>query len=53
MVNVTIQTHPTVRCVPTPFDAPRYPFLLRRRKDQPTDEANTFDDLKEMLAIYG
>lgn len=31
----------------------RFPRMLRWRKDKPVDEANTLDDLKEMLAIYG
>ena len=31
----------------------RFPRMLRWRKDKPLNEANTLDDLKEMLAIYG
>ena len=31
----------------------RFPRMVRWRKDKPVDEANTLDDLKEMLAIYG
>ncbi len=31
----------------------RFPRMLRWRKDKPVDEANTLDDLKEMLAMYG
>ncbi len=31
----------------------RFPRMLRWRKDKPVDEANTLDDLKEMLATYG
>ena len=31
----------------------RFPRMLRWRKDKPVGEANTLDDLKEMLAAYG
>ncbi|MCK0097557.1 ATP-dependent DNA ligase [Yoonia sp. F2084L] len=31
----------------------RFPRMLRWRQDKPVDEANTLDDLKEMLATYG
>ncbi|MEJ6397821.1 ATP-dependent DNA ligase [Yoonia sp. 208BN28-4] len=31
----------------------RFPRMLRWRKDKPVSEANTLDDLKEMLEIYG
>ena len=31
----------------------RFPRMLRWRKDKPLAEANTLDDLKEMLALYG
>ena len=31
----------------------RFPRMLRWRRDKPVDEANTLDDLKEMLATYG
>jgi len=31
----------------------RFPRMLRWRQDKPVDEANTLDDLKEMLAMYG
>ncbi|MFG6518393.1 ATP-dependent DNA ligase [Sulfitobacter sp. 1A13496] len=31
----------------------RFPRMLRWRKDKPLQEANTLDDLKEMLRIYG
>ena len=31
----------------------RFPRMLRWRKDKPVSEANTLDDLKEMLATYG
>ena len=31
----------------------RFPRMARWRKDKPVDEANTLDDLKEMLATYG
>ena len=31
----------------------RFPRMLRWRKDKPMAEANTLDDLKEMLATYG
>ncbi len=31
----------------------RFPRMARWRRDKPVDEANTLDDLKEMLATYG
>ncbi len=31
----------------------RFPRMLRWRRDKPVDEANTLDDLKQMLATYG
>ena len=31
----------------------RFPRMLRWRRDKPVDEANTLDDLKEILATYG
>jgi DNA ligase-1 len=31
----------------------RFPRMARWRKDKPLAEANTLDDLKEMLAQYG
>ena len=31
----------------------RFPRMSRWRKDKPVSEANTLDDLKEMLAVYG
>ncbi|MDG4648072.1 ATP-dependent DNA ligase [Roseibacterium sp. SDUM158017] len=31
----------------------RFPRMARWRKDKPVSEANTLDDLKEMLALYG
>ena len=31
----------------------RFPRMLRWRRDKPVDEANTLEDLKEMLATYG
>ncbi len=31
----------------------RFPRMLRWRKDKPLSEANTLDDLKAMLALYG
>ncbi|MEJ8559966.1 ATP-dependent DNA ligase [Yoonia sp. GPGPB17] len=31
----------------------RFPRMLRWRRDKPVDEANTLDDLKELLATYG
>ena len=31
----------------------RFPRMLRWRKDKPLQEANTLDDLKELLRIYG
>lgn len=31
----------------------RFPRMLRWRKDKPVEEANTLEDLKGMLAIYG
>ncbi len=31
----------------------RFPRMLRWRKDKPVDEANTLDDLKELLATFG
>ncbi|SEV99205.1 DNA ligase-1 [Cognatiyoonia koreensis] len=31
----------------------RFPRMLRWRKDKPLSEANTLDDLKDMLATYG
>ena len=31
----------------------RFPRMLRWRKDKPVDEANTLDDLNEMLKLYG
>lgn len=31
----------------------RFPRMLRWRRDKPLDEANTLDDLNEMLALYG
>lgn len=31
----------------------RFPRMLRWRKDKPVSEANTLDDLNEMLALYG
>ena len=31
----------------------RFPRMLRWRKDKPASEANTLDDLNEMLATYG
>jgi DNA ligase-1 len=31
----------------------RFPRMLRWRHDKPVDEANTLDDLKEMLTTYG
>lgn len=31
----------------------RFPRMLRWRKDKPLEEANTLDDLKDMLATYG
>ncbi|MEM8536262.1 MAG: ATP-dependent DNA ligase [Pseudomonadota bacterium] len=31
----------------------RFPRMARWRRDKPVNEANTLDDLKEMLAIYG
>ncbi|MGJ8625236.1 MAG: ATP-dependent DNA ligase [Yoonia sp.] len=31
----------------------RFPRMLRWRKDKPASEANTLDDLNEMLAMYG
>jgi len=31
----------------------RFPRMLRWRKDKPLKEANTLDDLKDMLATYG
>ncbi len=31
----------------------RFPRILRWRRDKPLTEANTLDDLKEMLALYG
>ena len=31
----------------------RFPRMSRWRKDKPLAEANTYDDLKEMLATYG
>ena len=31
----------------------RFPRMLRWRQDKPLQEANTLDDLKEMLRIYG
>ena len=31
----------------------RFPRMLRWRRDKPVDEANTLDDLKEMLATFG
>ncbi|KQI71031.1 ATP-dependent DNA ligase [Loktanella sp. 5RATIMAR09] len=31
----------------------RFPRMLRWRRDKPVDEANTLDDLNEMLATYG
>ncbi len=31
----------------------RFPRMLRWRKDKPVSEANTLDDLKEMLDLYG
>lgn len=31
----------------------RFPRMLRWRQDKPVSEANTLDDLKEMLATYG
>ena len=31
----------------------RFPRMLRWRRDKPMDQANTLDDLKEMLATYG
>ena len=31
----------------------RFPRMARWRKDKPVQEANTFEDLKEMLRLYG
>ena len=31
----------------------RFPRMLRWRRDKPVQEANTLDDLKEMLTLYG
>lgn len=31
----------------------RFPRMLRWRRDKPLSEANTLDDLKQMLALYG
>jgi len=31
----------------------RFPRMLRWRHDKPVQEANTLDDLKDMLAQYG
>ncbi|WP_333713622.1 ATP-dependent DNA ligase [Yoonia sp.] len=31
----------------------RFPRMLRWRRDKPVDEANTLDDLRQMLAVYG
>ena len=31
----------------------RFPRMLRWRRDKPVDQANTLDDLKEMLATFG
>ena len=31
----------------------RFPRMLRWRRDKPVDEANTLDDLKQMLVTYG
>ncbi|WP_108816162.1 ATP-dependent DNA ligase [Loktanella sp. Alg231-35] len=31
----------------------RFPRMLRWRRDKPVDEANTLDDLKELLATFG
>jgi len=31
----------------------RFPRMLRWRRDKPVDEANTLEDLKQMLATYG
>jgi len=31
----------------------RFPRMLRWRRDKPAAEANTLDDLNEMLRIYG
>ncbi len=31
----------------------RFPRMLRWRKDKPLEEANTLDDLNEMLRVYG
>ena len=31
----------------------RFPRMLRWRRDKPTSEANTLDDLKELLATFG
>ncbi|XDA96877.1 ATP-dependent DNA ligase [Sulfitobacter sp. LCG007] len=31
----------------------RFPRMLRWRKDKPLDEANSLDDLKDLLRIYG
>ena len=31
----------------------RFPRMLRWRRDKPAGEANTLEDLKEMLAVYG
>jgi DNA ligase-1 len=31
----------------------RFPRMARWRRDKPVDEANTLDDLKQMLATYG
>jgi DNA ligase-1 len=31
----------------------RFPRMLRWRQDKPVAEANTLDDLREMLRLYG
>ena len=31
----------------------RFPRMARWRRDKPVEEANTLEDLKEMLAVYG
>ena len=31
----------------------RFPRMARWREDKPAQEANTLDDLREMLALYG
>ena len=42
-----------IRMIPMSLVFNRFPRMLRWRHDKPMSEANTLDDLKELLRLYG